>query len=137
MSSRSYLEPPSIDVVFPSGFKDQFVLEHYKLFKGSKGGHNYIGYLKSTPDSSVAVAGRLVEPEDRMEITLLSQHTGNQLFEVDYLGKTTLVPIPEEIFGKKTLSALIRQEKKDQDNQLNEMGGLMSNDIENCKTGKF
>ena len=123
MSSRSYLEPPSIEVVFPSGFKDEFVLEHYKLFKGSKGGHNYIGYLKSTPDSSVAVTGSLLQPDDRMQITLMSPHTGNQLFEVDYFRKTTLVPIPEEIFGKKNLTALDRQEKKDQDNQLTVVEG--------------
>ena len=41
--------------------------------KGSKGGHNYIEYLKSTPDSSVEVTGSLLEPEDRMQITLMSK----------------------------------------------------------------
>ena len=73
VSSRSYLDPPSVEVVFPNGFKDEFVLEHYNPFKRSKGGHSYIGYLKNTPGSSVAVSGNLANPDDRMEITLLSQ----------------------------------------------------------------
>ena len=96
VSSRSNLEPPSIDVLFPNGHRDEFVLENYKLFKGSNGGHKYIGYLKNTPSSSVAVTGHLASPSDRMEITLLSDHTADQMFEVDYFGRTEIIPVPEK-----------------------------------------
>ena len=96
VTSRSNLEPPSIDVLFPNGHRDELVLEHYKLFKGSNGGRNYIGYLKNTSSSSVAVTGHLATPSDRMEITLLSEHTADQMFEVDYFGRTEVIPIPEK-----------------------------------------
>ena len=64
--------------------------------KGSNGGHKYIGYLKNTPSSSVAVTGHLASPSDRMEITLLSDHTADQMFEVDYFGRTEIIPVPEK-----------------------------------------
>ena len=88
VSPRADLETPSIEVIFPNGFHDElelfatygippvdnlpFVLTQYKIFKDSKEDSNYIGYLKNTPGSSVAVTGHLNEPTDRMEITLLS-----------------------------------------------------------------
>ena len=83
VSSRTWQEPPSIEVFFPNGLHDELVLEHYKLFKDSKDGYNYIGYLKNTPGSSVAVTGDTVKPENRMEITLLSQNNEDEMFEVD------------------------------------------------------
>ena len=110
VSSRSYLQPPLIEVTFPNGFQDEFVLEHYKPFKDSKGGHNYIGYLKKTPDSSVAVTGNLAEPEDRMEITLISHHVKDKIFEVDYFGKTTAIPIPTELMKKNFLEVNPKEE---------------------------
>ena len=72
VSPRADLETPSIEVIFPNRFHDELVLTQYKIFKDSKEDSNYIGYLKNTPGSSVAVTGHLNEPTDRMEITLLS-----------------------------------------------------------------
>ena len=34
VTSRSNLEPPMIDVLFPNGHRDELVLDRYKLFKG-------------------------------------------------------------------------------------------------------
>ena len=110
VSSRSYLDPPSVEVVFPNGFKDEFVLEHYNPFKRSKGGHSYIGYLKNTPGSSVAVSGNLANPDDRMEITLLSRHTEDEGFVVDYFGKTSAIPTPTEDIKSMGATALNREE---------------------------
>ena len=115
VSSRSYLDPPSVEVVFPNGFQDEFVLEHYNPFKRLKGGHSYIGYLKNTPGSSVAVSGNLANPEDRMEITLLSRHTKDEGFVVDYNGKTSAIPIPIEDIEITRTTALNREEEKNQD----------------------
>ena len=93
VSPRTDLEPPSIEVVFPNGFHDELVLSQYKLFKGSKANDNYIGYLKNTPESSVAVTGRLDGPADRIEVTILSEHSTDDMFEIDYFGRTKIIPI--------------------------------------------
>ena len=117
VSSRTWQEPPSIEVFFPNGLHDEFVLEHYKLFKDSKKGHNYIGHLKNNPDSSVAVTGEMVKPTDRMEITLLSKHNEDQMYEVDYFGRTKVIPVPiENNEEKERLVALARTEGKDEEN---------------------
>ena len=118
VSSRSYLDPPSVEVVFPNGFQDEFVLEHYNPFKRSKGGHSYIGYLKNTPGSSVAVSGNLAKPEDRMQITLLSRHTKYEGFVVDYFGKTSVIPIPVEDIKSIRTTALNREEEKNEDGNV-------------------
>ena len=97
--AKNFLEPPSIKVVFPNGFRDDLILEHYKLFKQSDGGNNYLGYLKNTPGSSAAVTGNLGRPGDRMEITLFSKHNKDQMFEIDSFGETKVVHIP--IINKK------------------------------------
>ena len=96
VSSRSFQTPPSIEVVFPNGIHDELVLDHYKLFKGTTGGHNYLGYLKNSPGSTVAVTGDLSEPDGRMEITLISEHNIDRMFEIDYLGRTKAIPSPLE-----------------------------------------
>ena len=110
VSPRTDLEPPSIEVVFPNGFHDELVLTQYKLFKESKGNENYIGHLKNTPGSSVAVTGRLSEPGDRMEITLLSEHNSDEMFEIDYFGKAKAVPVPLESHRKGHLMDFNRNE---------------------------
>ena len=104
VSPRADLEPPSIEVVFPNGFHDELVLTEYKLFKGSKGNHNYIGHLKKTPESSVAVTGSLNGPADRIQITLLSEHSTDEMFEIDYFGRTKVIPIPLESRTKANLT---------------------------------
>merc|ERR1712018_518742 len=63
--SRSNI--PDMSVTFENGATHEMVLEPY-----SKSPCNFIGYLKSQPDSSVAVTGCLANPEDKMHITLLS-----------------------------------------------------------------
>ena len=94
VSAKSFLEPPSIKVVFPNGFRDDLILEPYKLFKQSDGGNNYLGYLKNTPGSSAAVTGNLGRPGDRMEITLFSKHNKDQMFEIDSFGETKVIHTP-------------------------------------------
>ena len=135
VSSRTLQEPPSIEVIFPNGLHDELVLEHYKLFKDSKDGHNYIGYLKNTPGSSVAVTGDIVNPEDRMEITLLSPNNKDQMFEVDNFGRTKVIPIPKENKEeKKHLLALARTEGKDEERDLDLEEGDQLVDEEKEKT---
>ena len=85
----------------------------------AKDGSNYIGYLKNTPGSSVAVTGDIVQPEDRMDITLLSQNNKDQMFEVDYFGRTKVIPIPKENEEEKKHSlALARTKGKDEEGDL-------------------
>ena len=110
VSPRTDLEPPSIEVVFPNGIHDELVLTQYKLFKESKGIKNYIGHLKNTPGSSVAVTGRLSEPGNRMEITLLSEHNSDEMFEIDYFGKAKAVQVPVESHRKGHLMDFNRNE---------------------------
>ena len=112
VSPRSNLQPPSIEVVFPNGVHDELVLKPYTLFKGSKDGSNYIGHLKKTPESSVAVTGNLNEQADRMVITLLSKHNVDEMYEVDYFGRAKVIPIPTELISKERPMALNRNEDK-------------------------
>ena len=99
-SSRSMDEPPSITVSFTSGVKDDLILTHYKMHESSTGGCNYLGRLKNNHYSSVAVTGCLNKPGDLMEITLLSEHTTNKMFTVDFSGNTEIVKNPFGEGGK-------------------------------------
>ena len=85
LSSRTVDIPPSIQVTFANGVKDEFDLFHYKMNDRSKGGCNYLGRLKNDPNSSVGVTGCLNEPGDEMEVTLLSESTKDTMFLVDFL----------------------------------------------------
>ena len=84
LSSRAVDIPPSIQVTFANGVKDEFDLFHYKMNDRSKGGCNYLGRLKNDPNSSVGVTGCLNKPGDEMEVTLLSERTKDTMFLVDF-----------------------------------------------------
>ena len=94
ISSRSVVEPPSIQVTFANGVKDELVLDHYRMNEESPIGCNYIGHLKSQPSSSVGVTGCLNEPGDRMDVTLISKHNKNKMFSVDFDGNAKVIPNP-------------------------------------------
>ena len=68
---------PSIDITFPDGFQDHFVLErHYmtEMDRMTKKMHcNFIGHLAKDTDACVAVTGC---PGEQMEFTINSVHAG-------------------------------------------------------------
>jgi len=65
----------------------------------------------------VAVTGHINEPTDRMEITLLSEHSTHEMFEVDYFGRTSVISIPEQYDSKRLAMTSNRNEDKGQNNQ--------------------
>ena len=105
-SSRRMDEPPSIEVSFANGIKDDLVLTHYKMYPNSVGGCNYLGHLKNDDMSTAAVTGCLNNPDDKMEITLLSQHSTNSMFAVNFLGETEVITSPFEEGGRSVLHPL-------------------------------
>ena len=91
---------PSITVRFANGFKDEMILNEYKLKKESPAACNFLGRLKSSPSSSVAVTGCLDKPGDQMEITLLSEHNRNSMmYSVDFAGNTRIIENPFKYGG--------------------------------------
>ena len=63
-------------------------------------GCNYLGHLRNTPSSSAAVTGCLNNPEDKMEITLISSHNQHKMFVVDGAGNTSRLSSPFEEGGR-------------------------------------
>ena len=93
--SRSIEEPPYLRVTFDNGVQDDIDVEHFKLHETSDMGCNYLGHLRSTPlSSSVAVTGCLLNPEDIMEVTVISKHNINKMFSVDIYGTTEIIQNP-------------------------------------------
>ena len=93
--SRSIEEPPYLRVTFDNGVQDDIDLKHFKLHETSKMGCNYLGHLRSDPlTSSVAVTGCLHNPEDIMEVTVISKHNINKMFSVDIYGTTEIIQNP-------------------------------------------
>ena len=80
--------PPKIKVFFANGHEDQIDLKQNKFNATSVLSCNYLGNLRYSPFSSVAVTGCLKKPEDKMEITLISNHTHGMMFTVDLDGNT-------------------------------------------------
>ena len=93
-ASKIMNEPPSISVSFASGVQDDLILTHYKMYESSMGGCNYLGRLRNSPSSSVAVTGCMNKPGDRMDITLISEHNINKMFTVDFFANTEIVKNP-------------------------------------------
>ena len=93
-------DPPTINVFFANGHEDELDLKHYKLQKLSVEGCNYLGHLRNTPSSSAAVTGCLNNPEDKMEITLISGHNRQKMFAVDVAGNAFRLSSPFEEGGK-------------------------------------
>ena len=56
----------------------------------------------------MAVTGSLNGPADRIQITLLSEHNTDDMFEIDYSGKTKIIPIAES----QTIQPTIHRSKK-------------------------
>ena len=99
ISSRSIEEPPTIEVTFDNGVKDTLVLKHYRMNDRSALACHYIGHLKNSPSSKVAVTGCLNKPEDRMEVTLISEHNINKMFSVDFNGYADIIKNPFDELG--------------------------------------
>ena len=93
-------DPPTINVFFANGHEDELNLKHYKLQDLSVEECNYLGNLRNTPSSSVAVTGCLKNPEDKMEITLISDHSPHKMFAVDAAGNTLRLSSPFEEGGR-------------------------------------
>ena len=92
---------PTIGVTFADGTKDILDLEN--LEKGTSGSFQtcrYLGKLRQDIQSSAAATGCLNKPGDKMEITLISNRTRDQLFSVDFDGNTEVLRNPFEGSGK-------------------------------------
>ena len=100
-------DPPTIKVFFANGHEDELDLKHYNLEELSVEGCNYLGNLRNTPSSSVAVTGCLNKPEDQMEITLISGHNRHKMFAVDMAGNAFRLSSPFEEGGKSESIQLI------------------------------
>ena len=94
LSSRSVEEPPTVRVKFANGLEYDFDLTHYKMNEASPVGCNYIGRLHGDSTSSVAVTGCLNKPDDRFQVTLLSRHSKDKMFFLDYYGNAEVVQRP-------------------------------------------
>jgi hypothetical protein len=95
-ASRSIEEPPTIEVRFANGVKDTLALKHYRMNEHSVVACNYLGHLRNSPSSSVAVTGCLNKPGDRMEVTLISDNNINKMFSVDFNGNAEIINNPFE-----------------------------------------
>ena len=85
---KNVQEPPQINVTFPDKSKDNLELTHHRLNDESPIGCNYLGHLRGSRISIVAVTGCLDKPADKMEVTMFSQKAQNKMYTVDYNGKT-------------------------------------------------
>ena len=92
--SENINDPPKINVLFANGDEDEIDLTHHRLHESSTNNCNYLGNLRNTPFSSVAVTGCLNKPEDKMEITLISNRNQHSIFTVDMHGKTQSLASP-------------------------------------------
>jgi hypothetical protein len=99
IASRSMEVPPTIEVTL-SGVKDGLELTHYRMNDESVVGCNYLGYLRNSPSSSVAVTGCLNKPGDRMEVTMISEHHVHKMFAVDFNGNAEIIKSPFAEGGK-------------------------------------
>ena len=99
IASRSIEVPPTIEVTL-NGVKDGLELTHYRMNDKSVVGCNYLGYLRNSPSSSVAVTGCLNNPGDRMEVTMISKNNVNKMFSVDFNGNAEIIKSPFDEGGK-------------------------------------
>ena len=87
-------QPPTIKVTFANGIQDELELEHFKINEAASIGCNYIGRLKNDTSSVAAVTGCLNNPEDVMDVTLISSNNINKMFIVDIHGNAKVVKNP-------------------------------------------
>ena len=100
IASRSIEEPPTIEVTFGNGVKDNLVLQPFQMNSEAPLSCSYIGRLQNSPSSSVAATGCLNKPDDVMDITIISENNINKMFTVDFNGYTEVIknPFGEEGF---------------------------------------
>ena len=91
LMSENINDPPKINVLFADGDEDEIDLTPHA---SSTKSCNFLGNLRNTPFSSVAVTGCLNKPEDKMEITLISNRNQHKIFTVDMDGKTQSLASP-------------------------------------------
>ena len=94
---------PSIRAKFSNGIEDNLMLEPCSFQKQrsrSNGDCMFVGKLQHDPASRVAVTGCLNNPEDIMDITLLSKRSAHQMFTVDYFGNSKNIASPLKDNGK-------------------------------------
>ena len=89
------MDPPQILVTFPNGHQDEFVLKHYFMGNSTIKRCSYIGHLLNSPSSSAAVTGCMKKPGDKIEITMITEHSGTELFIVDFYGNAEPIEIPQ------------------------------------------
>ena len=94
--ARIDMEPPQISVTFPNGNQDEFVLKHHILGDSMKKRCNYLGHIQNSVSSSVAVTGCMKKPGDKIDITMISEHSGTRLFSIDYDGNMEEREIPKD-----------------------------------------
>jgi len=100
------LDVPEIEVTFANGIKQKMVLRHYDAIPNSDVADqtrlcNYLGHLEGDEKNSVvAVTGCLNGDnlDDKMHITLVSQHSPNhKSFSVDKHGNTKHIEIEPNV----------------------------------------
>ena len=94
LMSENINDPPKINVIFANGEEDEIDLTHHRLHESFANSCNYLGNLRNSAFSSVAVTGCLNKPEDKMEITLISNRNQHRIFTVDMDGKTQSLVLP-------------------------------------------
>lgn len=99
--ARSISNEPALSVTFPDGTKNLLDLEPVGSKSGARSVTNcrYFGKLRNDSQSSAAVTGCLNKPGDKMEITLISDHSKNNIFSLDFDGKTEVLKNPFEGLG--------------------------------------
>ena len=76
-------------VTFSNGMKDEMILKATKENKC-----NYLGHLHGDPISVIGASGCLTKHGDKMEITLISEHSFHNMFILDFDGNADIVENP-------------------------------------------
>ena len=96
---------PTIGVTFTDGTMDNIDLENIekgasaRSFKSCR----YLGKLRHDSQSSAAATGCLNKRGDKIEITLISNRAKDQMFSVDFDGKTEVLKNPFEDNGQELM----------------------------------
>ena len=96
-NGRSLYDIPEIDIAFPDGHLDEFVLEKHFFNKEDRMANeehcNYFGHLKNDPDACIAVTG--CYGRDDLEFTILTDHgMANHMFVLQKDGQLRTVESP-------------------------------------------
>ena len=101
MGTRSFDEVPNIDITFPDGHQDTFVLERHYMTEADRMAQkmhcNFIGHLAKDTDACVAVTGCIGQ---QMEFTVNSKHAGeSNKFVLHENGELELVESPFKVIN--------------------------------------